>query len=532
MEQDFTADTFSVSEDSSDDENEEPQLDSAMGETGDDREVVDEKLRDNKDDEDVENEKKNEKYETGPSVKDNDESGRELRAKEDEDDVNDGDEPGELDPDESNKKNDENDDTDEVEDMNIDKDEAFSEPTGLKPDETNVNSDEDIDMEGDDDQNEDGETETVDESAEINNGEDENTNSVEENAEEENQEKNGDADVDEPKKDATNSTPVTTDHFGNEIQPNADSATQANGGSSMGDVAPEATWSNSNDMQSDVAPIRGGLPNSSENEVTVADSSKGGKLNDEHISQLPEVNPSSSQKSQPNPFRNIGDALDGWKERAKVSIDLEEKKDEAMDDIDADEYGFTSGLEKGSAQALGPATADQIDTNIDGKEANDGKNTDGEVTDKKDDSEMEIDEEQQHVEARPIKNHLSIENIVNEKTQVEETEIPDETLQVDSHGENRETESWVVMKRCYMTEGINELSKLSVGVGDDDMGITHDVSLEMKDSATALWRKYELQTTRLSQELAEQLRLVMEPTLASKLQGDYKTGKRINMKKV
>ncbi|MCD9559779.1 hypothetical protein HAX54_018032 [Datura stramonium] len=36
----------------------------------------------------------------------------------------------------------------------------------------------------------------------------------------------------------------------------------------------------------------------------------------------------------------------------------------------------------------------------------------------------------------------------------------------------------------------------------------------------------------VSQELAEQLRLVMEPTLASKLQGDYKTGKRINMKKV
>jgi midasin len=41
-----------------------------------------------------------------------------------------------------------------------------------------------------------------------------------------------------------------------------------------------------------------------------------------------------------------------------------------------------------------------------------------------------------------------------------------------------------------------------------------------------------LRTTRLSQELAEQLRLVLEPTVASKLQGDYKTGKRINMKKV
>lgn len=33
-------------------------------------------------------------------------------------------------------------------------------------------------------------------------------------------------------------------------------------------------------------------------------------------------------------------------------------------------------------------------------------------------------------------------------------------------------------------------------------------------------------------ELAEQLRLILEPTLASRLAGDYRTGKRINMKKV
>jgi len=39
-------------------------------------------------------------------------------------------------------------------------------------------------------------------------------------------------------------------------------------------------------------------------------------------------------------------------------------------------------------------------------------------------------------------------------------------------------------------------------------------------------------TQDLSQELCEQLRLILEPTLASKMRGDYRTGKRINMKKV
>ena len=37
---------------------------------------------------------------------------------------------------------------------------------------------------------------------------------------------------------------------------------------------------------------------------------------------------------------------------------------------------------------------------------------------------------------------------------------------------------------------------------------------------------------RQARELCEQLRLVLEPTLASKLKGDFKSGKRINLKKI
>ena len=38
--------------------------------------------------------------------------------------------------------------------------------------------------------------------------------------------------------------------------------------------------------------------------------------------------------------------------------------------------------------------------------------------------------------------------------------------------------------------------------------------------------------TQLSHQLCEQLRLILEPTKASKLQGDFKTGKRLNMRKI
>lgn len=39
-------------------------------------------------------------------------------------------------------------------------------------------------------------------------------------------------------------------------------------------------------------------------------------------------------------------------------------------------------------------------------------------------------------------------------------------------------------------------------------------------------------TSNLAQELSEQLRLVLEPSKASRLQGDFRTGRRINMRRV
>eukprot|EP01083_Nonionella_stella_P178864 633238_1 len=48
----------------------------------------------------------------------------------------------------------------------------------------------------------------------------------------------------------------------------------------------------------------------------------------------------------------------------------------------------------------------------------------------------------------------------------------------------------------------------------------------------ALWERFHLVTEDLTTQLCEQLRSILEPTLASKLRGDFRTGKRINMKKV
>ncbi|CCA66844.1 related to midasin (AAA ATPase) [Serendipita indica DSM 11827] len=55
---------------------------------------------------------------------------------------------------------------------------------------------------------------------------------------------------------------------------------------------------------------------------------------------------------------------------------------------------------------------------------------------------------------------------------------------------------------------------------------------ECTESAETMWRLYSSLTHDLAWGLCEQLRLTLEPTKATRLRGDYRTGKRLNMKKI
>ncbi|KAL2462441.1 ATPase [Forsythia ovata] len=549
MEQDFNASAFSVSEDSGDDENEDTedeQLDSAMGETGLDSEIVDEKTGDPGDDENQSN--MDEKYETGPSVKDTASNDKQLRAREDSAaDADCDDDAGDHNPNESSEKIDENgneEGPDDMEDMHVDKDDAFLDPTGLNPDDQNPGPEEDIHRDDMDvtESTEDGEPEDLEGSDPNNNEEnddlmDENLDEAEskqENAEmangqESNLESNKEMDFKTPKKDVLQST---TSDFVRDNVPNAQSAPQPKEDTDavdQGEVAPDAKWSNFSEFENDLASMSG--PNASEIEIRVADSLEGKKLtHDPSQSKMPPFE--TRQRNQPNPCRNVGDALDGWKDRVKVSVDLQDQMDGQDDLVDekADEYGYTAEFEKGTAQALGPATADQIDREINRSDLERDMGT----ADLKDlTSEMEI--EMQPTDTLPVRISASNpENAVKNQWKMSESDNQlGESTEVNNDNElNNLSESTVSVKRSYLTDDINQLGKLSMN--DDELGKArgYEMSADMREDAAALWRRYELLTSRLSQELAEQLRLVMEPTLASKLQGDYKTGKRINMKKV
>ena len=77
----------------------------------------------------------------------------------------------------------------------------------------------------------------------------------------------------------------------------------------------------------------------------------------------------------------------------------------------------------------------------------------------------------------------------------------------------------------------------SFSIENDNMEIS--IESETKNSSSAClpesitkWEQIESKIQNASYELCEQLRLILEPTLASRLRGSYKSGKRLDMKKI
>lgn len=57
-------------------------------------------------------------------------------------------------------------------------------------------------------------------------------------------------------------------------------------------------------------------------------------------------------------------------------------------------------------------------------------------------------------------------------------------------------------------------------------------SCQAEQKVFELWQDINNKMLPNARELCEQLRLILEPTKCTRLKGDYRTGRRINMKKV
>jgi len=284
------------------------------------------------------------------------------------------------------------------------------------------------------------------------------------------------------------------------------------------------------------------------------------------------------KKRQPreiNPNRSLGDSLKEWKKRLKSIIEPEEEQDEEKKDAPVNEdhekvnedNTFEYLKEDDEAydlQTLGTATEEQLEKQekkaaID-EEKEEEENDEGAMANPEDEEENEKDEEMRD-DTKKFNNEKNGFNKIaelhqrdsdNEEEGEEESSDNKKDVRTEkSNDRDNEAENDLENDKVTKTEEENredeeedeEYSDIDVDREPEKDYEELREELEKKmvewrankddmDKAHQLWKDYELLTFDLSMELCEQLRLILEPTLATKLKGDYRNGKRLNMKKI
>ncbi|CAA7023541.1 unnamed protein product [Microthlaspi erraticum] len=557
MSEEFDAKEYSVSEDSEEDkedeESEDDQLDNEMGEAGSDAEKADEKPCE---DEDEDAGDMKEKNESGPSIDDKDTRSRELRAKDD--DVDTADEPDESNtsdkPEEGNDENvdqDNFDDTENLEDKIQNKEEALADPLEPTPDLGNEQADDDMEVDATDDV----EKEDADQQEEPcpedqkHPEEGENDQETQEPAEETMEDRAEDVCEPPQKEDPGNDLEQKSEtepiegkesedmkpNFSNDDISGVESGSENPHGSNglgAGNTAPEEILpaTNAADELTGSMDLPSGA--NTEMDLTMTNMASGEALTDNiPKTEIPQNQSSNTQQTKANPYRNVGDALKEWKERVRVSTDLGEKQEaeNEIEDSDAAEYGFVSQLDPGTSQALGPSLPEQVNTDM-----REGESEEERPAGNQDEaSPMDIDAVNPEIKPA-VQSKPSIRNSIAQPVQEPDTErTHQENSPIQDFGDgNSRMDSMVSVDNTFCGEDACNPDWMQVTDKDSENNQEDEEDPNARSNAVVHWRRCELLTAKPSQELAEQLRLILEPTLASKLSGDYRTGKRINMKKV
>ncbi|OZJ03007.1 hypothetical protein BZG36_04676 [Bifiguratus adelaidae] len=243
-----------------------------------------------------------------------------------------------------------------------------------------------------------------------------------------------------------------------------------------------------------------------------------------------------------NPHRSLGDALKEWKRRLQNLTDTqqsEETQENMEGDNDEDtqiredqEFEYVEHDEsKSDLQAMGNAQEDQVQGIAEiGARDDQVPEVEDQVADK-----MDVDEDlvsADHTTPPP--------QPTEEPWQAEDNDAQEgATLSVKGRRNSEEEEDSLEFKREQNVDPAVLSSEPLEPEQIEEMRVQLQIELNQwkskaRDTETAmeLWRQYETLTHDLALNLCEQLRLILEPTLATKLRGDYRSGKRLNMKKI
>lgn len=227
-------------------------------------------------------------------------------------------------------------------------------------------------------------------------------------------------------------------------------------------------------------------------------------------------------------LKQLGDSLKEFHRRRqeiKEASQQEQEEPEAKADVRPDEFQHVEGENtEQDTQALGSAdNQDQIQR-IDEDKAID------------DDEEQLPKQEEEKQEEKNAADDMDIED--GDKEEAQDGEQGDQEAETENLGafvgERRtvkEEDQTIDLDRDELEDTKAEVDMKHQVNDDYELGGDEIPALGLFEAREA-WNRSELATQELSSGLCEQLRLILEPTLATKLRGDYKTGKRLNMKRI
>ncbi|KAL2371085.1 hypothetical protein RJ035_001904 [Blastomyces gilchristii] len=228
------------------------------------------------------------------------------------------------------------------------------------------------------------------------------------------------------------------------------------------------------------------------------------------------------EDSQTQAFKKLGDILEQWHRRQRQIKETSDNQDTSQNENqdanmeDADFEHLADDQDVADTQALGQANEEQAKS-LDQSNAVE--------------SDIKPEEGEFLPDAGEPQNLPAEQSLEDQMDLDQKPDLP----------ENSNTSrSFVAGDRSMETEPTNQNGQKEESREMEDMD-THLLALHVTselaplsspEEARRLWSHYESITHDLSLSLTEQLRLILAPTLATKLRGDFRTGKRLNIKRI
>lgn len=269
----------------------------------------------------------------------------------------------------------------------------------------------------------------------------------------------------------------------------------------------------------------GEMGQSAEDQETAAGNEGAMSREDEDQNRSDDAN-KAGETSQSQPFKKLGDALERWYRNHQDIKEAMDEQQESHQKSDADmaqkEFQHLQNDDDApDAQALGAAAEDEVQPI---------------------DENMAIDEEVKDEQSRvmPQQDEEDKMDVDEEADATEQNEAKDQDMP-----EQDESRTGVATRRGAFNKERSESPARAMDTEQEEEVVeetssqllaTHisDEDRPLRDYAMSLesWTSFQTKTHPLSLALTSQLRLILTPSQSTKLSGSYRTGKRLNIKKI